>query len=204
VPLSSPYPGPHPDPPAELLTRQLPISTAGHSWFRLHRADRACLFFGCTGLNRFDAPDGEYGVLYLGDTPHCCFVETYGRSDRATHRIVTRQELTERRLSSVAFTRPLRLVDFSGHGLARIGADNRLGTGDYLVAQRWSRELRSHPDQPDGLLYRSRHDPSRLCLALFDRVAGIATATSLGSLLEATHRALLADILGTYDIGYLE
>jgi hypothetical protein len=197
-------PGPHPDPPSDLSTRPLPISINQHDWFRLHGEEHAPLHFGSSGLNRFDAPDGEFGVLYLGDSFHCCFVETYGRIDRAARMVVTRQELMKRRLSSVRFARPLRLVDLSGAGLARIGADNRLCTADYRVAQRWSRALWSHPDLPDGLLYRSRHDPSRLCAALFERAADVATGTSLGNLLDPANHVQLAEILNAYAIGYLE
>ena len=174
------------------------------TWYRLHRAEHAPIYFGRTGLNRFDAPDSEFGVLYLGDSPHCCFVETYGRSDRGAHRIVTRRELSERHFSSIESDRPLRVVDLTGAGLARLVADNRLATGDYRVAQRWSATLWSHSDQPDGLLYRSRHDPSLQCLALFDRAEGTLSTEDLGSLVDTTNLALLGTILDAYGIGFLE
>ena len=131
MPRSSDYPGPLPDPPPELGTTSLPVIEDQRSWFRLHLADYSPIYFGRTGRNRFDAPDGEYGVLYLGDSLHCCFVETYGRSDRGERRIVTRQELAGRNLATVELSGALRVVDLTGAGLARIGADNRLGTGDY-------------------------------------------------------------------------
>ena len=57
----------------------------------------------------------------------------------------------------------------------------------------------SIPTSPDGLLYRSRHDPSRLCAAIFDRAEDALTATSLGSLADAHNVALLADLLDAYD-----
>ncbi len=204
APPSSTYPGPHPDPPADFSTTSLPIVLNQGSWYRLHRSEHTPLYFGRTGFNRFDAPDGEFGVLYLGDSPKCCFVETYGRSDRDDHRIVTRQELTTRNLATVEFSRPLRVVDLTGSGLARIGVDNRLGTGDYRIARRWSQALWAHPDEPDGILYRSRHDPSRTCLAIFDRATDALAASNVGSLVERANLALLAAILDAYDIGYLE
>ena len=43
--------------------------------------------------------------------------------------------------------------------------------GVLYIAQRWSRALWEHPQQPDGIIYRSRHDPSKVCAALFDRCA---------------------------------
>jgi TIR domain len=60
----------------------------------------------------------------------------------------------------------------AGRGLSQLGID--LGT---LLApgseagRRWSWALWSHPQRPDGLIYRSRRDPSQLLVALYDRVA---------------------------------
>jgi hypothetical protein len=93
APPSSIYPGPHPDPPADFSTTPLPIDFNQNLWYRFHRSEHSPLYFGSADSNRFDAPDRVFGVLYLGDSSHCCFVETYGRSDRGDHRIVTRQEL---------------------------------------------------------------------------------------------------------------
>ena len=101
--------------------------------------------------------------------------------------------------SQILQSRPLPLVDLAGPGLSRIGADNRLTAASYDLSQRWALALYEHPDQPDGLLYRSRHDPSRLCAAIFDRAAGALTATSLGSLADAGNATLLADLLDTYE-----
>ena len=204
MPRSSNYPGLLPDPPPELVTTPLPIIEDQRSWFRLHRADYSPIYFGRTGRNRFDAPDGEYGVLYLGDSLHCCFVETYGRSDRGDRRIVTRQELTRRNLATVELSRALRVVDLTGAGLARIDADNRLGTGDYQAARRWSQALWAHPEHPDGLRYRSRHDPARVCLAVFERAGDAVEAIDQGSLLSPANLMLLGEILDMYAIGYLE
>jgi len=61
-------------------------------------------------------------------------------------------------------------VDLTAEGAIQIGAQNQLGTGpDYAVAQRWSLALHDHPSAPDGILYHSRYDGSRRCLAVFDR-----------------------------------
>ena len=37
---------------------------------------RVDLFWAESGY-RFDAPDGEYGVLYVGADPHVAFIETF-------------------------------------------------------------------------------------------------------------------------------
>lgn len=194
-------PGQHPEPAADLDQRTLPILPAPTRWFRVHQSRYAALFFGRTGRYRFDAPAGEYGVLYAGNDEACAFVETFGHSPDL--RVITMDELRQRDLSLLTVNRPLRLVDLTGFGLARIGADNRLCTGDYRVAQRWALALWRHPDRPDGLVYRSRLDPVRQCIAVFDRAGAVFTASSLGTLADPRHRRLLASLLDLYGIGLL-
>ena len=116
--------------------------------------------------------------------------------------VIDLDELNARALAEITSLRSLRLVDLTGAGLARIGADARLTSetdNGYALSQRWALSLHEHPDRPDGLLYRSRHDPSRLCAAIFDRAEDALTATSLGSLADAHNAALLAELLDAYD-----
>jgi hypothetical protein len=199
VPPDEAVPGTHPEPPADLNQRSLPILSTRAEWFRIHQSRYTALFFGRTRRYRFDAPASEFGVLYAGSDEQCAFVETFGHS--LDIRVVTMDELRQRELSQLTTNRPLRLVDFTGSGLARLGTDNRLCTGDYHLAQRWALALWRHPDQPDGLKYRSRLDPARQCVALFDRAHDAITASSLGPLADPRHRSLLASLLDTYGIG---
>jgi hypothetical protein len=196
-------PGPHPGPP-DLSGRRLPLRTVHQPWMRSHRAEHHPVWFGRTGDNRFDAPDGSFGVLYLAGDAHCAFIETFGHGHAGGHRFVTADALRARALSTVAFPAPLRLVDLTDTGLARIGADMRLCAGDYEVSQAWSAALWGHGDRPDGLYYRARHDASRFCAAVFDRCEPGIAATRLGSLAERRHRALLAELLDAYDFGLLD
>jgi hypothetical protein len=78
-----------------------------------------------------------------------------------------------------------------------LGADGRLVTGDYRIAQQWSRALWAHPQQPDGITYRSRHDPSMICVALFDRCAS-AVVHGLGRLADPPAAARIADAIDWY------
>jgi hypothetical protein len=115
------------------------------------------------------------------------------------HPAVTESKLRERSLSRIRIRRPLRLVNLGETGaLTRIGADARIFTATYTVSQRWSRAIQSHPAQPDGILYRPRHDPARLAAAFFDRIAEQVTADTLGTWLE--QRATLAEVLDTYGV----
>lgn len=59
------------------------------------------------------------------------------------------------------------------------------------------------PSQPDGLLFRARHDPDRVCAALFDRVSGVLSEERMGSLWDPPHRRLLGRLLDHYDFGLL-
>ena len=195
-------PGRHPDPPADLDRRPLPLIAEPGPWLRVHRADRAALHLGRSGLSRFDAPAGEYGVLYAACDAHGAFVETFGRS--GGDRLVTTGILRDRALARIEASRSLRVVDLAGSGLARLGADARLTTGDYRIAQRWALALWRHPDQPDGLYYRCRHDPSRCAVALFDRVAPVLRALPVGRLADGELAPLLAELLATYGFGLLD
>ncbi|MGH2458258.1 MAG: RES family NAD+ phosphorylase [Chloroflexota bacterium] len=116
-------PGPHPDPPADLAQRQLPLVqiSSDTPFFRIHAVDQGALHFSHSGIGRFDAPGGEYGIVYLGRDFHCAFIETFGRD--LAYRLVTRAELAARGLAHVFAGRPVRLVDLTGPGLAGLGAD---------------------------------------------------------------------------------
>jgi hypothetical protein len=188
-------PEPHPDPSIDVLTRRLPLTDVHGPWVRSHLARYAPLHFGSSGFNRFDAPSGQYGALYVAADAYAAFIETFGRE--LGRRRIEAAQVASRALARVDQIRPLRLVDLTGPGLSLIGADSRLAAASYDLSQRWALALYEHPDQPDGLLYRSRHDPSRLCAAIFDRAASALTATSLGSLADASNAALLADLLDT-------
>jgi hypothetical protein len=189
----------HPEPPkafdsVKLLVRTFPAS---RRWFRIHRAIHDPLYFGRARGSRFDAPAGEFGVLYVGADAHCAFIESFGHATGTLS--VSEAELRARTLSVVRASRELRLVDLRGEGLARMGADAELTSGyDDGLAQRWAGALHAHRRRPDGIVYRARHDPQRSCAALFERVAPWLTATRTGSLLDAKNVPLLGRILDTY------
>ncbi len=190
----------HPEPASDFATLDLPIVDADKRWCRIHRRKLAPIFFGRTRSNRFDAPKGEFGVLYVADDFHGAFIETFGRETGI--RTVMRKELQLRHLCLVSTSRPLRLVDLTGEGLARIGADAALTNGlNYKLAHRWALAIHEHPATVDGILYRARHDPARPCVAIFERAAGILRVQPLGPILDAKHAKLLGDIFDVYRFG---
>lgn len=200
-----PAPAPHPEPPEDLAQRPLPIRTiaSGTIWYRLHPLayEERPLYFGRGREHRFAAPADEYGVLYAGDSPHCAFVETFGRE--LGIRVVTEAVLRTYCLAEVRVVGDLRLVDLTGARLRRLNADARLPHGDYPLTHRWSRAFWSHPNQPDGLCWHSRLDDDRLAFALFDRAKTLVAPSCRGSLMFPKHRTLLANILDTYEFGLL-
>ncbi len=189
-----------PEPSKRFHSITLPITEVDRDWRRSHPTRRGPIYFGQNRAFRFDAPNGEYGVLYAGADAHVAFIESFQIA--GIHPVVTESKLRERSLSRIRIRGPIRLVNLAESGaLTRIGADARIFTASYTVSQRWSRAIQAHPDQPDGILYRPRHDPARLAAAFFDRIAEQVAAESLGTWLD--QKDVLADVLDTYGVALL-
>lgn len=196
------FPRPHPNPPDDFDSVDLPISRRSRRWFRTYRCHRAPVFFGNTGNSRFDDPRREFRVLYVASTVEGAFVEGC-LSDvglGTTGPLLSERFIADRCLAEIRFATPLMLVDLTGIGLATIRADSRISSGDYRTAQRWSRAIWGHPRQPHGILYSSRHNPGLLCAAIFDR-APTATSTELGSFLSPGLVAQTVVHLEKYGVG---
>lgn len=163
-----------PLPPADVATRRLPLQTITPDTplWRVHDVRRDPLWFGpapnARPTGRFDAWHGEYRVCYVGLSPEASFAETFLRNPG--RRILDRTLLEYRALTVLAPTRSLRVVRLYGPALARLGATAEVTHGPaYDVAGQWSLALWSHPSQPDGIAYKSRHDDDEICVAIFDR-----------------------------------
>jgi hypothetical protein len=198
-------PGEHPEPHADLAERSPVLYTLeeGTVVYRLYRADRDALHFGRTGDNRFDAPDGSFGVLYAGEDEYCCFIETCGQVTGVPS--VSGAYLDKRHLAEMKVMESMKLIDLSASaGLARIGADGRLMDGSHAVAQRWSAALRNHRTKPAGILYRARHDPAKLAFAIFECPGNVFQTTSRGSLRDPRNVKLLGEILDHYKFGLID
>lgn len=195
-------PGPHPEPPPDLQSRNLPIIGVEEPWFCIHQTIHSPLYYGRSGKNRFDAPMQEYGVMYLALDPHGAFIETFGSETGI--RVIAYTELALRSVSQLSCNRCLKLVDISGPGIVHIGADARLNTGDHRVAQRWARALWSHPSQIDGIYYRARHDLSQVCAAVFERTEPIFNVANIQNCTSRSFREILATVLKTYQFGLID
>ena len=131
-------------------------------------------------------------MLYLGQTLSAAFIETLLRNPRIP--FIDRTEIELRSVSELHNLHALKLVDLRGAGLSRIGADSQLFSGPYDAAAQWALALWRHRDRPDGLLYRSRHDPNHICAAVFDRKDARFGIQSTQPLVQIPHRwaAILA------------
>lgn len=145
---------------------------AGTAWYRIHRTGRDPLWFGpapgAAPEFRFDAPNGEYRICYLGASPEASFAETFLR--RPPVRLIDRTELAIRELSRVLVLRDLRLAALHGQGLARAGVAGEVIMGlDYTRSRAAALELWRHPENVDGISYQCRHDSGEIAVALFGR-----------------------------------
>ncbi len=204
-------PGPAPDNPArppaplsDLAHRRLPIEsvTVGTTWLRIHSANKDPLYFGPAPSDppgqRFDAPGGEYRVMYLGQSFEACFVEKFLRV--ANGMLLPREIFLKVAVSVGETLRPLRLVRLLDDGLFQVGATSASINGDYALSRQWALALFEHPDAPDGLLYRSRWNNAQICIALFERSPGAFRFTATEPLLTDEER--LAGVLQRYGVGF--
>lgn len=190
--------GPRPLPgPKAVAEIPLPMWSWSDPLYRICKVYRDPFHFGKSADYRFDDPRKEYGVLYAAETPEGAFLETCIR-ERPAGNLFVLSYFQERKLTEISLSNPLRLVDLTGTGLSLLGADNRLTTGSYRLAQSWSRALWSHSDCPDGILYRSRFNPSLRSIALFDRAGGGLSPTDFGALADPRNLAFLGEMLNRY------
>jgi len=186
-------------PPPDFARRDLPIEVvpAGASFVRIHRTAVGALHFGASGDNRFDDPDGKYGVCYVAHTMAGAFAETCLRQVGAS--LAPLASLSARSATDLLVTAGLRLVALHGSGLARLGATAAVSSGAYEFSQPWSRAVHAHPFSPDGIVYRSNHDNGEFCAALFDRCRDRLAEGASRELM--ADRAALAGLLDRYKVG---
>jgi hypothetical protein len=169
---------------------------------RIHAGARNALWFGLGAgrppLNRFDDPDSRFRMCYLAAAVEICFAETFLRNPPV--RILSLADLAGRSIATIEVRRELRLVPVHGPALARLGVTAELASGaGYAASQFCSRSLWQHSDKPDGILYRSRHDDSALCVAVYNRAKANLAVIRDASLTKDAPQ--LARLLKRYGVG---
>ncbi|HEX8391059.1 MAG TPA: RES family NAD+ phosphorylase [Longimicrobium sp.] len=147
------------------------VVPAGTVLWRVHPAAMGAVWFGPDQRRparfRFDAADHEFGVCYFGDSLAVAFLETLVRG---AGRVVAHTDALQRSASALPVRRDLRVLQFEGAGLPRLGIDaGRTHAEPYAECQALSRDVHHRHPEIDGIQYRSRWDNARLCWALYDR-----------------------------------
>ena len=150
------------------------VLPAGALIVRVHHVTRGAVFFGPSPGsrpgNRFDAPNGEFRVLYASARLEGAFVETILR--RPKHRILRRAFVDERAWTVLRLVSSVRLAKVFDEGLQALGVDaGEIGAEDYALSRALALRIHTEPTVFDGLAYRSRYNNGELCYAIFDRVA---------------------------------
>jgi hypothetical protein len=175
-----------PLPPADFGKRRVPVKEldlAAAPLLRVHRSANEPVFFNrrsaSASVFRFDAPADQYGVLYAAPTLSACLFDTVIRNTFEGGTLplqVDEADLICRSVSRIERGEPLRLrlADFT-RSLAPLGGNALImSCDDYAGPNQWSLAVHVHPQQLDGIYFRSRYSQEP-CVAVFDRV-GIRAA----------------------------
>jgi hypothetical protein len=174
--------------PAGLLAVEL---HPGEIMVRVHHRDRGAVFFGpkpaTPPQNRFDAPSGEYRVLYAAARLEGAFVESILR--RPAGRILRRAFVEERMWTPLRLERSLTLAKVLDEGLQFHRVDASVSASEDYAGSR-ALALALYTDFPnlDGLAYRSRFNNGEICFAIFDRVLPSDLTAMLGQPFDAHPR----------------
>ena len=166
---------------------------------RIHRRIHDVLYFAVDGRGRFDAPQGDFGTCYFGDSLACSFLETLIRGSR--HRVVARADIEARAVATFTVARPLRLFMLHSEGLVLRGLPADFPHREpYTECQKLAIDVWQERDV-DGIEYRCRWDDSLLCTALFDRARDALRLP--GESVPLYELARLRPVLRTYGIGMI-
>lgn len=160
---------PSPPPGIAKRTPLIHVLKPGAALHRFYPRRLDPLYFDRSLSGRFNAPDGSYGVLYAAGTRSGAFAETFLRVPGRT--LIPSDLLAAKAYVHLTLTRPISLIQFTGPGLAKVGATAEVchRSQPYDIPHSWSAALHNHPLTPDGLIYTARHDDQAECLALFER-----------------------------------
>lgn len=185
--------------------RGMPVARvyAGKELYRVHSSSENAIWYGRKNASwRWDAPNGDFGVMYLSRGPIGSFAETLLRTPG--DRDVMWRSVMTKRSAVFAATKTLRLAKLHGDGLAWHGItlgqitsdpDPSLNDNRYADTQRITDYVYKQTDC-DGIQYLSRFDSDEFCVALFERADVSIKLTSEGNPLDRTWVMTLLDRKG--------
>jgi RES domain len=176
------------DPPETIYQSRLPIKKTPIEVIRISEAKHPNpIYWSKLGLNRFDSPSAPLGVYYTGQDFETALIEVFGDRWISTRRILNRGDLQPYMVHRIELKNPSEVVNLTGKGLSRIGTDANLCISyDYAVTQKWAIAFMRHPQEPQGIVYHSRHNPRKLNYALFGDA-------SLNDQLKVVHQVALLE-----------
>jgi hypothetical protein len=155
---------------------KLPLVTVSVSrpLWRVHQSHLDPVWFGPGSVvpppGRFDDPALGFGVCYFGETPGVSVLEALVRG--AEECLVDRTRWEARSITRIGLAEPLRMLQFEGKRLPQFGVGmDRASAADHGECQQLSAEIHASFPSVDGIQYRSRWDPEKLCWALFARAS---------------------------------
>ena len=158
--------------PVPLPTVTVPVS---RPLWRVYQSGRSVLWYGpgtdVPPAGRFDDPALGFGVCYLGETPGVAVLETLVRGAELC--VVDQARWAARSVAQIRLAEPLHVAQFEGARLPAFGIGmDRASAADPAECQELAAEIHATDRAVDGIQYRSRFDPSKLCWALFERASG--------------------------------
>ena len=162
-------------PPANLAARNL----ANHAkllkgqYWRISHKNAPLIDWSDNAESRFSHPSLPCKVLYFASLKVTAFWERFGedlRDQDPSTRAISEHLLAERVWKMLRCVSSLRVIDLTDPATIReIGADGATFLGLYPFTQQWTKALMDHPFAIDGLIYSSRLNTPKKCVALFER-----------------------------------
>ena len=140
------------------------VLPAGTSAFRIHTAERDPVALNHAARpsrisgGRFDSDDGNYGYIYVGDSPSTAIAETLCRDLPLTGRarLVPWTQVARRALTRMTVVRDVTVLRLHGPALTQVGAPlalTKCGAQEYETTRAWAKALRRWVPQAEGFAY---------------------------------------------------
>ena len=164
-------------PPAQEMLDECEIVTrtvGPRDWLRIHRrAGHAPAYYNNAPHGRWNAVEGEYGVLYLGQSFESCFLEVSGTNAWKRLKLYHPDQDAERVVSVLRSEADLVLADITQHGMSAIGMRlPQAASEDWRVTRAWAARIYHHSATVDGIYYRCKANPALYAAVIFDRGSG--------------------------------